>query len=209
MNNDVQERILHTAYRLFYQNGYRATGINQIIEEAKVAKASFYHHFKSKEDLAIAYLELRGKIFFKSVVEEIDRLAERPIDKLVHMYHAYEIVHLRMIDLKYTWGSDGKGNKFYGCPYIKIDMESSSEKIKSSVKLHQKRVSKGIQFLLDEAVRSNELKEDTNTESLSVFLSMLLHGAIVETGWSSDVKYFQEASNAASQLLKGWSLVEI
>ncbi|PRY03136.1 TetR family transcriptional regulator [Pontibacter ummariensis] len=56
----VRERILDTAHELFYNQGYRNTGINQIIEEAEVAKASLYQHFPSKEDLCISYLEYRA-----------------------------------------------------------------------------------------------------------------------------------------------------
>lgn len=55
----VQERIITTATDLFHRQGYNATGINQIIEEAKVAKGSFYYNFKSKEDVCIAYLNAR------------------------------------------------------------------------------------------------------------------------------------------------------
>ncbi|MBX3177093.1 MAG: TetR/AcrR family transcriptional regulator [Candidatus Hydrogenedentes bacterium] len=51
----VRERVLATASELFYRQGYRATGINQIIAESGVAKASFYDHFPSKEDLLYAY----------------------------------------------------------------------------------------------------------------------------------------------------------
>ncbi|MEM7184121.1 MAG: TetR/AcrR family transcriptional regulator [Spirochaetota bacterium] len=47
-----EKRILYTAIRLFYNQGYNATGINQIIKEAQVAKASFYDHYPSKEQLA-------------------------------------------------------------------------------------------------------------------------------------------------------------
>ncbi len=36
----VRERILQTAMKLFYSQGIKSTGINQIIEESKVAKAS-------------------------------------------------------------------------------------------------------------------------------------------------------------------------
>lgn len=53
----ARDRILETAGRLFYEQGYQATGINQIIEEADVAKASLYQHFKSKEELLQTYLE--------------------------------------------------------------------------------------------------------------------------------------------------------
>lgn len=52
----VRNELLQVASRLFYEQGYHATGINQIIAEAGVAKASFYQHFPSKEDLLEAYL---------------------------------------------------------------------------------------------------------------------------------------------------------
>lgn len=51
-----RERLLEAAARLFYQQGYHATGVNQLIDEADVAKASFYDHFASKEALAETYL---------------------------------------------------------------------------------------------------------------------------------------------------------
>jgi AcrR family transcriptional regulator len=41
---------------LFYKQGYRATGVNEVIEKSGVAKATFYSHFPSKDDLALAYL---------------------------------------------------------------------------------------------------------------------------------------------------------
>src|ERR1700744_1722808 len=53
----VKERILGTASRLFYDQGYHVTGINQIIEEADIARASLYNHYPSKPDLLLAYLD--------------------------------------------------------------------------------------------------------------------------------------------------------
>ncbi|MEM9966411.1 MAG: TetR/AcrR family transcriptional regulator [Asticcacaulis sp.] len=49
----VKDRIIGTALGLFYAHGLRATGIDRIIRESGVAKASFYRHFPSK-DLLIA-----------------------------------------------------------------------------------------------------------------------------------------------------------
>lgn len=48
---------MRTALQLFYSDGVRAVGIDRLIAEADVAKASFYAHFKSKQDLVVAYLE--------------------------------------------------------------------------------------------------------------------------------------------------------
>lgn len=62
-----KERILDKAFVLFHKQGYNATGINQIIEEGKVAKASFYQHFKSKEDLCVAFLNQRHEYWFNEL----------------------------------------------------------------------------------------------------------------------------------------------
>jgi AcrR family transcriptional regulator len=56
---NVRERLVETAARLFYEKGYTATGINEVIKQAGICKASFYHHFKTKEDLLIVSLEQR------------------------------------------------------------------------------------------------------------------------------------------------------
>jgi AcrR family transcriptional regulator len=59
--DSARQRIVEAALRLFYGEGIRATGIDRIIAEAKVAKMSFYHHFPSKSDLVCAFLEERHR----------------------------------------------------------------------------------------------------------------------------------------------------
>jgi len=55
----ARDRILWTAYALFYRDGVRATGIDKVIAEAGVTKVTFYRHFPSKNDLVAAFLDLR------------------------------------------------------------------------------------------------------------------------------------------------------
>jgi AcrR family transcriptional regulator len=54
---NARDRILETAGDLFFQRGYSGVGINEIIEKAGTAKASFYQHFPSKESLCEAWLQ--------------------------------------------------------------------------------------------------------------------------------------------------------
>jgi AcrR family transcriptional regulator len=63
--SDPRERILEAADRLFYTEGVRATGTEKIMSVSEVAKATFYRHFPSKDDLVIAYLEYRDRSFFE------------------------------------------------------------------------------------------------------------------------------------------------
>jgi AcrR family transcriptional regulator len=63
--SDPQERILEVADRLFYAEGVRATGTEKIMSIAAVAKATFYRHFESKDDLVLAYLDRRDRSFWE------------------------------------------------------------------------------------------------------------------------------------------------
>lgn len=58
---------MNTAAALFYRDGYRATGIDRVIAESGVAKATFYKHFPSKDDLIAAWIgqaEKSGAVHF-------------------------------------------------------------------------------------------------------------------------------------------------
>ena len=54
--SEARTRLLETASRLFYTQGLRAVGIDRIIAEAQVTRATLYRHFPSKDDLLVAYL---------------------------------------------------------------------------------------------------------------------------------------------------------
>jgi len=61
--SEIKDHIIETASDLFYRNGYNSTGINEIIKEAGIAKATLYNHFKSKEELCISYLKYMNEKF--------------------------------------------------------------------------------------------------------------------------------------------------
>ncbi len=61
------ERLLDAADRLFYGRGIRATGIDAVIAEAEVAKATLYSAFGSKEEMAGRYLRRRSDAWFDTI----------------------------------------------------------------------------------------------------------------------------------------------
>ena len=54
--SEARDRLLATASRLFYTEGLHAVGVDRVIAEAQVTRATLYRHFKSKDDLVVAYL---------------------------------------------------------------------------------------------------------------------------------------------------------
>ena len=55
----TRQRILEVADRLFYRQGIRAVGVDLITAELGISKKTLYRHFRSKDDLVLAYLEGR------------------------------------------------------------------------------------------------------------------------------------------------------
>lgn len=71
----ARDRIMATAYRLFYRDGIRATGIDKVIAEAGVTKVTFYRHFASKDALIVAFLDLRHHRWMLWFRDALDRHA--------------------------------------------------------------------------------------------------------------------------------------
>ena len=68
----TKQHIIEIASGLFYKNGYNSTGINEIIAKAGIAKATLYNHFRSKDDICVAYLNYRNDTFLKDIKSFID-----------------------------------------------------------------------------------------------------------------------------------------
>jgi len=66
--------ILQTASRLFALNGYFHTSTSDILESISISKGAFYHHFKSKEDLALAILEQLRRDYQELLIEPVRKV---------------------------------------------------------------------------------------------------------------------------------------
>jgi AcrR family transcriptional regulator len=80
------DRILEAAYQLFTRHGIRAVGIDRIVAESGVAKMTLYRHFASKEDLVLAFLELREQRWTHEWLKaSIERTSSAP-DRVLAMF---------------------------------------------------------------------------------------------------------------------------
>ncbi|MFJ3661087.1 TetR/AcrR family transcriptional regulator [Streptomyces sp. NPDC090119] len=65
--SEARARLLDTATRIFYTEGIHSVGVDRIIAEAQVTRATLYRHFKGKDELILAYLQqadhgIRGQV---------------------------------------------------------------------------------------------------------------------------------------------------
>lgn len=66
----ARDRIIDVAGPLFYREGYRAIGVDRVIAEAGVAKATFYKYFPAKDDLIVAWVNRAEERFVANLPPE-------------------------------------------------------------------------------------------------------------------------------------------
>ncbi len=70
MAKDTREKIINTAWKLFYEEGFGETTINDIIREADISKGTFYYYFRSKDDLLGTLSEILDREYQRLEGEE-------------------------------------------------------------------------------------------------------------------------------------------
>ena len=85
-----RDHLVNTAQNLFYREGFHATGIDRILSEAGVAKMTLYNHFKSKEELIAAALQLRDERFREWLSSTVEKKAKKPHKRLLAMFDSLE-----------------------------------------------------------------------------------------------------------------------
>lgn len=154
------ERILKVADKLFYQDGIRAVGIDRLIAESGVAKASFYRAFPSKDDLVAAWIDMRDRQWRTWLQDTIDQLAPRAQDKPLAVFDALE--------------ARFRQTTFRGCAFINTIAELA--RLDHPGALAARRHKESVRTLLASLLNDAGYKDH---ETLATFFLQLIDGAVV------------------------------
>lgn len=178
-----RDRLLDTAFRLFYRDGYHAVGIDLILAEAGLAKMTLYHHFSSKEELIVAALEKRGQEIAAAIAAAVSAAGPSPRQRL-----------LAILDWHEAWF---RSKDFNGCAFIR----AAGEYPELSSPVHQlvaKRKQASRRLL-------EEIAADLGVNSATDFagqIQLLLEGAIVIAQTSGNADSIRLARSAVLALVK-------
>src|SRR5262249_32490181 len=163
---ETRERLVDTARQLFWEQGYGATGIAEILKGADAGSGSLYYFFPTKEDLLLAVLEWYTANLWPIVVQPVfDRVGD-PSERVFGILDGYrqQLVH----------------NKFqHGCPVGSLALELSNSHPQAR-KLLAENFSgwrDAIKLCLDAA--AGRLPDQTDTEALAFFVLTTMEGAVM------------------------------
>ena len=181
----ARERILETAFRLFYAKGIRAVGVDLIIGESGVAKATFYKHFPAKDDLVVAYLDRVDGIWSGQLRDAAASAGPDPADQLVGLFDAL--------------GSACRREGYRGCAFINAAAESQpGTAVHERTVAHKAAVLAWIRDLAEQAGARDP-------DSLARALTLLLDGGLASGSLDASPEA-PEAAKASARALVSASI---
>jgi AcrR family transcriptional regulator len=180
-----RDRLLNAAYDLFSRDGVSQVGIDTILAKSGCAKASLYSNFKTKVELAIAFLDKREAVWTRGWLEsEIKCRAKTPEGRLLAIFDVF----------------DGWFHKksFEGCSFINVLLESKVDSpVRKAAAIHLAKIRAIVRGLAEEA----HLREP---EKFAQAWHMLMKGSIVSAG-EGNRNAARDAKCAARLVLDGWN----
>lgn len=181
----VRQTIIETASDLFYRKGYNLTGINEIIKEAGIAKATLYNHFQSKDDICIAYLQHMNTAFLVDI-EAFALKAPGGKKQLMALFDfLIEFFHSK---------------SFNGCWCINTvsEIPIENQHIRKEIKHQKEKFLELIQWLMKTNF-PDKTEEDNQKLAMQVYL--LYEAAVSESYLHQDVWPIDSAKNLCKQML--------
>jgi AcrR family transcriptional regulator len=177
----ARNRILDTAFRLFYARGIRAVGVDLIIAESGVAKATFYKHFPSKDELVLAYLDRVDGIWSGQLRSAAEAAGPRAADRLVGLFDAL--------------GSACRREGYRGCAFINAAAEATpGTPVHERTVAHKRQVLAWVHDLAEQAGAADP-------GGLARSLTLLLDGGLAAGALDADPEAAARARGAAELLV--------
>lgn len=175
--SDTKQRIIEAAAQAMIAKSYNGVGLNEILNEAGVPKGSFYHFFKSKENLGIAVIE-------KAAADKCHRLrgyfTDRTKSPISRLRGFYEWVRQDVEE----------GNIRTECVLCKLALEQAalSDPMRAAIRSSFDQFKALTAQVIREAQSAGEIDANLDADRLSDFLTVSFQGAMIRVEIDDDLR---------------------
>jgi AcrR family transcriptional regulator len=179
----ARSRILAAASQLFETNGVRATGVDALIETADVAKATFYRHFASKDDLIVAWLQDPHTRWFDRMRAEVALRTSSPEEVVPALFVAI--------------GDWLEAGDYRGCPYLNtaVEFPDATHRALPVARTYLREIERFLQQTL--AAAGYQRPAELGTQLQTMLAGSIALGVAHQTG-----AFIAAAGDAAAKLLE-------
>lgn len=160
-SKETKERIFQAAKRILQKSGYEELSIKNICEEAGVSNGSFYHHFKTKDDLLSYYIEDQPSIDPDRL--ELPKNKEDAKETIIHVYLNY---------VKYC--------KELGVDFMAGYYTPHNQALNPTIRTERPYPIVTVQHYLERALGANAIQLNLKIEEITTDIRMIVIGNVFE-----------------------------
>jgi len=190
--NNTREKIISKGAQLIHAQGYKATGIQQILNATAVPKGSFYFYFKSKDDFGCAVIDHFTQTIGEIFASHLRDARVSPLERLKKLLNYYE-------------SAFKKSGATLGCPIgnLALELADANEALRVRLQIAIEELITQIESCLEEAKNSRLLPSGLNTGDTARFIFHGLEGAILHMKVVKSIEPIRTFRRYLSAYLKG------
>ena len=164
----TRERIVQAAIHLFYEKGFAATGMAELLAKADANSGSFYHFFESKEDLLLAVLDWYEAGLEPVLLDPVRAQTTDPIERVFALLQGYRD---RILMTEFA----------FGCPIGRLAMEidPSRREVHRKLAVNFENWAAAVSSFLADA--GDRLPPDVDLKKLGQFALTVMEGGVMQS----------------------------
>ena len=191
-SKETQDLIINTSFELFYEKGYNATSIPDIMKETSLSKGAFYHHFKNKHEI--------GKKVIENIIRK--RIKEGFIDPLAELNR--NIPELLLYVFTNRIKNYSEREKALGCPANNLvgEIGYTEQDFRVILKSLFEEWREALINAIEHGKNRREIKKDVNSSSVAISLICAFEGVRSVRKVYDDDKIFNEFMQSMGSFIK-------
>ena len=165
---ETKARIIEAGARIIHKKGFNNTGIQEILDAAKVPKGSFYFYFKNKEDFGLQLIDYFERYFTEMVSGLINDKTMKPLERFDRILSTFQ---------QYFESTEFQ----YGCPIGNLaqEMGDLNQPFRDRLKHSIDAMAAVLEELLAEAVAAGDISGNIEPKTAAHFIVSSWHGALM------------------------------
>lgn len=191
-SKETQDLIINTSFELFYEKGYNATSIPDIMKETSLSKGAFYHHFKNKREI--------GKKVIENIIKK--RIKEGFIEPLAELNR--NIPELLLYVFTNRIKNYSEREKALGCPANNLvgEIGYTEQDFRVILKSLFEEWREALINAIEHGKNRGEIKNDVNSSSVAISLICAFEGVRSVRKVYDDDKIFNEFMQSMGIFIK-------
>ena len=178
--SSTRDRLIEAAIRLFWERGYTATGMAELLKAAQVNSGSFYHFFDGKEALLMAVLDWYKENIYPALLQPAFENTEDPIERIFALLERYR-------------GLIVQTDCAYGCPIGRLALEIDPEQraVHQKIAENFSAWTAAVRKCLDDA--ADRLPPGLDREKLATMVLSVMEGGVMQSRSHHNVEPFDQS----------------